>query len=66
MKRRRRYTTDERLRAHGFQIFARPENAEAVWSRDGRRYSQTAALAVVAYEIKRTVEALKNDKTINP
>jgi hypothetical protein len=45
-------TADDRLRRRGFRIVARPGAGEPVWSRDGRRYTQSEAERLAARELK--------------
>jgi hypothetical protein len=39
-----RLVMDERLRRHGFAIFARPASGEPIWVKEGKKYLQTDAV----------------------
>jgi len=44
---RERFPTDEKLRAWGFRLKARPDKGEPIWELDGMKFTQTEALILV-------------------
>jgi len=48
MKQRERGSLDAQLRDLGFKIHSRPSKGEPIWERLGIRYTQKAALEVLA------------------
>lgn len=39
-----RLLLDERLRRNGFAIYSRPLNGEAIWVKEGKKYTQIEAV----------------------
>lgn len=48
----RRYPKDAALREHGFEVHARPAKGEAQWTRGGKVYTQSEALAALPKEVR--------------
>jgi len=41
-----RFSSDQRLRSHGFQILARPKNGQPLWQKRGETYTEKEALGI--------------------